>query len=249
MIIIKKTCIDDNVNMDLINQVRIEYPHAGLSKIPFGTIFKYVNRLVVEKRYTNIPEEKKIEILHLAQQLLDEQNNQKPQALLDDVYGHHSDSESEIHQNGKKQLSKIIKINKLKDRNRRLIINTEEDNNNLVINKVVLEGIMERVLGKKNSVITRTLKEQVDEQYTDQSDKPIYSIESDSVAEKNKMEETKELNNRLKNNNKLDPNTKSWGRVSWNPNTSNGNNKPTKIVSREEAIAVDENGKKVNKKP
>ena len=246
---IKKTYKDGDVNMDLINQVRIEYPHAGISKIPFGTIFKYVNRLVVEKGYTNIPEEKRIEIVHLAQQLLDEQNNQKPQALLDDVYGHHSDSESEIHQNGKKQLNKIIKINKLKDRNRRLLINTEEDSNNLVINKAVLEGIIKKVLGKKHMITTRTLKEQPDEQYTDQSDKLIYSIESDSVVGKNKLEETKELNNQLQNNNQLESNTKSWGRVSWNPNTSNENNKPTKIVSREEAIAVDENGKKVNKKP
>ena len=107
---------DEDINMNMINQVRVEYPHAGLSKIPFGTLFKYVNRLIVEKRYTNIPEEKRIEIVHLAQQLLDEQNNQNPQALLDDVYGQHSDSESERHQNRKKQINKIIKINKLKSK-------------------------------------------------------------------------------------------------------------------------------------
>ena len=104
-------------------------------------------------------------------------------------------------------------------------------------------------MGKKNSVITRTWKEQLEQQYTDQSDKPIYSIESESVIENNKQEERKEANNQSKNNNQIEENIKSWGRVSWNPNIRNGNNKPTKIVSRDEAIPVDENGKKVNKKP
>ena len=59
--------------MDRINQVRVEFPHAGLSKIPFGAIFKYVDRLIIEKRNTKISPEKRMEIIHLAQQLIDEQ--------------------------------------------------------------------------------------------------------------------------------------------------------------------------------
>ena len=151
--------------------------------IPFSAIISQMDGIIRARGYRRVDPERRIEILNMVQNLIEAQRNPEvPDVRLNQIdRGYYSDGEKAEHLHVQERIIKATKLNKQRMRNRRVIFTEKSKDTPLMLNRAVLEGIIEETLGLPNRYMTRAREDLMYEAYNEQSD-PI--IESEDPYQK-----------------------------------------------------------------
>ena len=125
--------------------------------IPFSSIISQMDGIIRTRGYRRVDLERKIEILNMVQNLIETQRNpQAPDVLLNQINrGYYSDGDKDDFQVVQERIIKATRLNKQRMRNKRIIITEKSKDTTLMLNRTVLEGIIEETLGLPNRYMTR----------------------------------------------------------------------------------------------
>ena len=150
--------IEENKNEEvkgLLTEVMAQSKEKPI--IPFSAIISQMDGIIRARGYRRVDPERRIEILNMVQNLIEAQRNpQVPDVHLNQIdRGYYSDGEKTEHLAVQERIIKATKLNKQRMRNKRIIITEKSKDTTLMLNRTVLEGIIEETLGLPNCYMTR----------------------------------------------------------------------------------------------